>query len=214
MLAVAVASGGNGWRATIAGTGRLIAAPADAKKEIQAATGVEPLRIRTGNRDRQRARGADWMSTAMIRRRHEMSGTNHAVRRFKNQRGAALLETAITIPLILLVSVAIFEFGRAYQTWQVLTNAAREGARIAVSARLHRRAGHEHRAQLHDERPAVERQRRAAIIVVPQRTVRADHRVAHHGELSVQFHGAQSGRAARSKRIRPWARRSRCSRPR
>lgn len=54
------------------------------------------------------------------------------LRRMRNQRGAALLETAITIPLILLVSVSIFEFGRAYQTWQVLTNAAREGARVAV----------------------------------------------------------------------------------
>lgn len=50
----------------------------------------------------------------------------------KNQRGSALIETAITIPIVLLVSVAIFEFGRAYQTWQVLTNAAREGARVAV----------------------------------------------------------------------------------
>ncbi len=50
----------------------------------------------------------------------------------KNERGAALLEAAITIPMILLVSVGIFEFGRAYQTWQVLTNAAREGARVAV----------------------------------------------------------------------------------
>jgi Flp pilus assembly protein TadG len=50
----------------------------------------------------------------------------------KSERGAALLETAITIPLLLLISVAIFEFGRAYQTWQVLTNAAREGARVAV----------------------------------------------------------------------------------
>ncbi len=53
-------------------------------------------------------------------------------KRLRNQRGAALIETAITIPLVLLVSVAIFEFGRAYQTWQVLTNAAREGARVAV----------------------------------------------------------------------------------
>jgi len=52
----------------------------------------------------------------------------------RNQRGAALLETAITIPIILLISVAIFEFGRAYQTWQVLTNASREGARIAIIA--------------------------------------------------------------------------------
>ncbi len=54
------------------------------------------------------------------------------MKRFRNQRGAALIETAITLPLVLLVCVAIFEFGRAYQTWQVLTNAAREGARIAV----------------------------------------------------------------------------------
>ena len=52
--------------------------------------------------------------------------------RIRNERGAALLETAITIPIILLISVGIFEFGRAYQTWQVLTNAAREGARIAI----------------------------------------------------------------------------------
>lgn len=54
------------------------------------------------------------------------------MRRIRNQRGAALIETAITIPMVLLVSVAIFEFGRAYQTWQVLTNAAREGARVAI----------------------------------------------------------------------------------
>lgn len=55
-------------------------------------------------------------------------------KRIRNQRGAALLETAITIPLVLAVCVAIFEFGRAYQTWQVITNAAREGARVAVLA--------------------------------------------------------------------------------
>jgi Flp pilus assembly protein TadG len=50
----------------------------------------------------------------------------------KNERGQAVLETAMVLPLILLVSVSIFEFGRAYQTWEVLTNAAREGARVAV----------------------------------------------------------------------------------
>ena len=54
------------------------------------------------------------------------------MKRLRNQKGAALLETAITLPLVLLVCVSVFEFGRAYQTWQVLTNAAREGARIAV----------------------------------------------------------------------------------
>jgi len=56
-----------------------------------------------------------------------------AMRRFfQNQRGSALLETALTLPLLLLVSVGIFEFGRAYQMEQVITNAAREGARLAV----------------------------------------------------------------------------------
>ncbi len=54
------------------------------------------------------------------------------MKRYRSQKGAALVEAAITIPIILLISVGIFEFGRAYQTWQVLTNAAREGARLAV----------------------------------------------------------------------------------
>ena len=54
------------------------------------------------------------------------------MKRLRNQKGAALLETAITLPLVLLVCVSIFEFGRAFQTWQVLTNAAREGARVAI----------------------------------------------------------------------------------
>jgi Flp pilus assembly protein TadG len=50
----------------------------------------------------------------------------------RNERGAALVEAAMIMPLIMLISVGIFEFGRAYQTSQVLTNAAREGARLAV----------------------------------------------------------------------------------
>jgi Flp pilus assembly protein TadG len=52
--------------------------------------------------------------------------------RLRNERGNALIETAITVPIVLLIAVGIFEFGRAYQTQQVLTNAAREGARQAV----------------------------------------------------------------------------------
>ena len=54
------------------------------------------------------------------------------MRKCRSEKGAALLEAAITIPILLLVAIGIFEFGRAYQTWQVLTNAAREGARVAV----------------------------------------------------------------------------------
>jgi len=54
--------------------------------------------------------------------------------RLLSHRGTALLEAAVTIPILLLIAVGIFEFGRAYQTWQVLTNAAREGARVAILA--------------------------------------------------------------------------------
>ncbi len=55
-----------------------------------------------------------------------------ALKRLIGERGNALVETALTLPLVLLVSVAIFEFGRAYETWQVVVNAAREGARVAI----------------------------------------------------------------------------------
>ena len=58
--------------------------------------------------------------------------TPQALQIRKAETGAALLETALVLPLVLLVSVGIFEFGRAYQTWQVVTNAAREAARVAV----------------------------------------------------------------------------------
>ena len=51
----------------------------------------------------------------------------------ERERGSAMVETAITIPLLLMMMVGIFEVGRAYETWQVLTNAAREGARMAVT---------------------------------------------------------------------------------
>jgi Flp pilus assembly protein TadG len=55
------------------------------------------------------------------------------MKRLRSQRGAALVEAAMTIPILLLIAVGIFEFGRAYQFWQVLTNAARESARYAVT---------------------------------------------------------------------------------
>jgi Flp pilus assembly protein TadG len=55
-----------------------------------------------------------------------------SISRQKSERGSVMLEMAMTLPLLLLVAVAIFELGRAYQTQQVLTNAAREGARMAV----------------------------------------------------------------------------------
>jgi Flp pilus assembly protein TadG len=54
------------------------------------------------------------------------------IQRARRERGAALIEMALTLPLLLLLSIGVFEFGRAFQHWEVLTNATREGARIAT----------------------------------------------------------------------------------
>jgi Flp pilus assembly protein TadG len=54
------------------------------------------------------------------------------MRRARHEGGQALIEAALTIPIVLLIAVGIFEFGRAYQTWEILTNAAREGARVSI----------------------------------------------------------------------------------
>lgn len=47
-------------------------------------------------------------------------------------RGQALVEFAVIIPIFLLLLVAIFDLGRAVFAYNTLTNAAREGARIAI----------------------------------------------------------------------------------
>jgi Flp pilus assembly protein TadG len=61
-----------------------------------------------------------------------MSTHRSLVRRLSGLRGQALIETAMTLPIVLVISVSIFELGRALQVWQQLSNAAREGARVAV----------------------------------------------------------------------------------
>jgi Flp pilus assembly protein TadG len=49
-----------------------------------------------------------------------------------DQSGAELIEFALTLPLLLLLGLGIFDFGILFQRYHVVTNAAREGARIAV----------------------------------------------------------------------------------
>ena len=50
----------------------------------------------------------------------------------RHRRGAAAVEFAVVAPVFFLVVLGIIEFGRMIMVQQVLTNAAREGARIAV----------------------------------------------------------------------------------
>ena len=54
------------------------------------------------------------------------------VKRWRCEKGAELVEFALTFPLLLLVMVGIMDFGLLFQRYEVLTNAAREGARVAV----------------------------------------------------------------------------------
>lgn len=48
------------------------------------------------------------------------------------QRGQAVIEMALTLPLLLLIVFGIFDFGFMFQRYEVVTNAAREGARVGV----------------------------------------------------------------------------------
>lgn len=53
-------------------------------------------------------------------------------RKRQRTRGVAMVEYAMIMPVFLLLFAGIIEFGRAVMVQQVITNAAREGARMAV----------------------------------------------------------------------------------
>ncbi len=50
----------------------------------------------------------------------------------RRQRGTVLMEFALTLPLLVLIIMVVLEGSRLVRTHQVLNNAAREGARLAV----------------------------------------------------------------------------------
>jgi len=52
-------------------------------------------------------------------------------RMWPDERGQSLVELALVLPLLLLLVVGIIDFGRAYNNYIIITNAAREGARAA-----------------------------------------------------------------------------------
>lgn len=49
-----------------------------------------------------------------------------------NEHGAVLIEFAFVLPVLLLLFAGMFDLGLAFQRYQAVTNAAREGARMAV----------------------------------------------------------------------------------
>ena len=53
-------------------------------------------------------------------------------RLWQDEEGAELIEFALVSPLLLLIMCGIFDHGFLFQRYEVLTNAAREGARLAT----------------------------------------------------------------------------------
>jgi Flp pilus assembly protein TadG len=53
-------------------------------------------------------------------------------RREGSESAQSLVEFALVLPMFLLLLFALVDFGRAFFTWQVVTNASREGARAGA----------------------------------------------------------------------------------
>ncbi|MBC7263108.1 MAG: pilus assembly protein [Chloroflexi bacterium] len=67
-------------------------------------------------------------------RGEESIGSRTRRGRAVRQRGDSLVEFAIILPVLLLILMAILDFGRAAYVYNVVANAAREGARYAMVA--------------------------------------------------------------------------------
>ena len=52
--------------------------------------------------------------------------------RWQSEEGSELIEFALVTPILILLLAGIFDFGMMFRSYEAVTNAAREGARIAV----------------------------------------------------------------------------------
>ena len=51
---------------------------------------------------------------------------------WRSERGAELIEFAIVAPILVFIIAGIIDFGMMFRTYEAVTNAAREGARVGV----------------------------------------------------------------------------------
>jgi Flp pilus assembly protein TadG len=52
--------------------------------------------------------------------------------RWQSERGAELIEFAIVAPILIFIIAGLVDFGMMFRTYEAVTNAAREGARVGV----------------------------------------------------------------------------------
>lgn len=72
----------------------------------------------------------------LIARRHRLLGRRRRLSGKRGgslrDRGQSLVEMAVVLPVLLLLVIGMIEFARAWMFQQLITNIAREGARLAV----------------------------------------------------------------------------------
>ena len=61
-----------------------------------------------------------------------MATLNRMAKSWRREDGAELIEFTLVFPVLLMTVLGIIDFGLLFQKYQVVTNAAREGARVAV----------------------------------------------------------------------------------
>lgn len=78
------------------------------------------------------AGGEEWGHMCQLPRTLFRRFCVQVVTKWKEESGAELVEAAFAIPVLLMLLMGIFTFGRAYNVYQTITRAAREGARERV----------------------------------------------------------------------------------
>lgn len=77
--------------------------------------------------------GIEWMMPRSFRVNSGRRPLITTGRRRQSEHGAALVEMAVVLPLLLLVLLGIFEFGRYIAETNTVANASREAARYAIA---------------------------------------------------------------------------------
>ena len=93
--------------------------------------GKKPLEL-LGFRLMLYAGGEEWGRMCHLPRTRIRGRCVRLVTKWKDEAGAELVEAGFVIPMLLMLLLGIFAFGRAYNVYQTITRAAREGAREAV----------------------------------------------------------------------------------
>jgi len=78
------------------------------------------------------AGGVDWGRMCHLPRTLLRRISVRVVTKCKEESGAELVEAAVVIPILLMLLLGIISFGRAWNVYQTITRAAREGAKQVV----------------------------------------------------------------------------------